>query len=192
MRRDFNAFVRACEKYGRHNLADVARDIESKTEEEVGASLRGLWCPERRACLLSCGRMWAAASCRLRACTGQRRAVPARRLTAPRPACRPGARQVRAYAKVFWERYTEINDHEKVGGGRPGLPCCPAAACGLPQLLGSPHVCLAPWLSLLALRQHSAPRTIPPTRAPPPAPPLRSTSRTLSAASSASSGSRTS
>ncbi|KAL4447228.1 hypothetical protein ABPG77_007261 [Micractinium sp. CCAP 211/92] len=54
MRRDFNAFVRACEKYGRHNLADIARDIESKTEEEV-----------------------------------------------------------RAYAKVFWERYTEINDHEK-------------------------------------------------------------------------------
>lgn len=36
MRRDFNAFVRACEKYGRHNLADIARDIESKTEEEVG------------------------------------------------------------------------------------------------------------------------------------------------------------
>ncbi|KAL4443678.1 hypothetical protein ABPG75_011415 [Micractinium tetrahymenae] len=54
MRRDFNAFVRACEKYGRHNLADIARDIESKNEEEV-----------------------------------------------------------RAYAKVFWERYTEINDHEK-------------------------------------------------------------------------------
>ena len=22
---------------------------------------------------------------------------------------------MRAYAKVFWERYTEINDHEKVG-----------------------------------------------------------------------------
>ncbi|PSC72801.1 chromatin-remodeling complex ATPase chain [Micractinium conductrix] len=54
MRRDFNAFVRACEKYGRHALADIARDIETKTEEEV-----------------------------------------------------------RAYAKVFWERYTEINDHEK-------------------------------------------------------------------------------
>lgn len=54
MRRDFNAFVRACEKYGRHNLPDVAREIESKSEEEV-----------------------------------------------------------RAYAKVFWERYTEINDHEK-------------------------------------------------------------------------------
>ena len=36
MRRDFNAFVRACEKYGRHALADVAREIESKTEEEVG------------------------------------------------------------------------------------------------------------------------------------------------------------
>jgi hypothetical protein len=35
MRRDFNAFVRACEKYGRHNLADIARDIETKTEEEV-------------------------------------------------------------------------------------------------------------------------------------------------------------
>ncbi|EFN58004.1 hypothetical protein CHLNCDRAFT_34395 [Chlorella variabilis] len=54
MRRDFNAFVRACEKYGRASLADIARDIETKSEEEV-----------------------------------------------------------RAYAKVFWERYTEINDHEK-------------------------------------------------------------------------------
>ena len=40
MRRDFNAFVRACEKYGRHALADIARDIETKTEEEVrGPSL---------------------------------------------------------------------------------------------------------------------------------------------------------
>ena len=27
----------------------------------------------------------------------------------------PHRRQVRAYAKVFWERYAEINDHEKVG-----------------------------------------------------------------------------
>jgi SWI/SNF-related matrix-associated actin-dependent regulator of chromatin subfamily A member 5 len=54
MRRDFNAFVRACEKYGRHALSDIAREIESKTEEEV-----------------------------------------------------------RAYAMVFWERYAEINDHEK-------------------------------------------------------------------------------
>lgn len=41
MRRDFNAFVRACEKYGRHNLADIARDIESKTEEEVGSGVAG-------------------------------------------------------------------------------------------------------------------------------------------------------
>ena len=35
MRRDFNAFVRACEKYGRASLADIARDIETKSEEEV-------------------------------------------------------------------------------------------------------------------------------------------------------------
>ncbi|KAL4858477.1 ISWI chromatin-remodeling complex ATPase [Chlorella vulgaris] len=54
MRRDFNLFVRACERHGRHNLAEVAREIESKTEEEV-----------------------------------------------------------RAYAEVFWARYTEINDYEK-------------------------------------------------------------------------------
>lgn len=38
MRRDFNLFVRACERHGRHNLAEVAREIESKTEEEVGAA----------------------------------------------------------------------------------------------------------------------------------------------------------
>ena len=36
MRRDFNAFVRACEKYGRAALADIARDVENKSEEEVG------------------------------------------------------------------------------------------------------------------------------------------------------------
>jgi hypothetical protein len=35
MRRDFNAFVRACEKYGRAALADIARDVENKSEEEV-------------------------------------------------------------------------------------------------------------------------------------------------------------
>ena len=40
MRRDFNAFVRACEKYGRNKLAEIAADIETKTEEEVRRGVR--------------------------------------------------------------------------------------------------------------------------------------------------------
>uniref|UniRef100_A0A7N0U8U4 Uncharacterized protein n=1 Tax=Kalanchoe fedtschenkoi TaxID=63787 RepID=A0A7N0U8U4_KALFE len=34
-RRDFNAFIRACEKYGRKDLKSIASEIEGKTEEEV-------------------------------------------------------------------------------------------------------------------------------------------------------------
>ncbi len=45
-RREFNAFVRACEKYGRAAVADVAREIEGKTEDEVcvRVCVRGLGC----------------------------------------------------------------------------------------------------------------------------------------------------
>eukprot|EP01024_Parvocaulis_polyphysoides_P043035 TRINITY_DN3928_c0_g4_i1.p1 TRINITY_DN3928_c0_g4~~TRINITY_DN3928_c0_g4_i1.p1 ORF type:complete len:714 (+),score=99.52 TRINITY_DN3928_c0_g4_i1:319-2460(+) len=34
-RRDFNAFIRACEKHGRHALDDICTEIEGKTEAEV-------------------------------------------------------------------------------------------------------------------------------------------------------------
>lgn len=34
-RRDFNAFIRACEKYGRNDIKSIATEIEGKTEEEV-------------------------------------------------------------------------------------------------------------------------------------------------------------
>ncbi|XP_024528171.1 ISWI chromatin-remodeling complex ATPase CHR11 [Selaginella moellendorffii] len=34
-RRDFNAFVRGCEKYGRFDFASIANEMEGKTEEEV-------------------------------------------------------------------------------------------------------------------------------------------------------------
>jgi SWI/SNF-related matrix-associated actin-dependent regulator of chromatin subfamily A member 5 len=34
-RRDFAAFVRACEKHGRGALDLIARDVEGKSEEEV-------------------------------------------------------------------------------------------------------------------------------------------------------------
>ncbi|KAJ4820885.1 chromatin-remodeling protein 11 [Rhynchospora pubera] len=34
-RRDFNAFVRACEKYGRNDIKSIATEVEGKTEEEV-------------------------------------------------------------------------------------------------------------------------------------------------------------
>ncbi|XP_073136820.1 probable chromatin-remodeling complex ATPase chain [Henckelia pumila] len=54
-RRDFNAFIRACEKYGRNDIPSIASEMEGKTEEEV----------ER-------------------------------------------------YAKVFKERYKELNDYDKI------------------------------------------------------------------------------
>ncbi|XP_057416837.1 ISWI chromatin-remodeling complex ATPase CHR17-like [Lotus japonicus] len=34
-RKDFNAFIRACEKYGRNDIQSIASEIEGKTEEEV-------------------------------------------------------------------------------------------------------------------------------------------------------------
>ncbi|KAI3459296.1 hypothetical protein Pfo_015959 [Paulownia fortunei] len=35
-RRDFNSFIRACEKYGRNDIRGIASEMEGKTEEEVG------------------------------------------------------------------------------------------------------------------------------------------------------------
>ncbi|KAF5752224.1 putative chromatin-remodeling complex ATPase chain-like [Tripterygium wilfordii] len=34
-RRDFNTFIRACEKYGRNDIKSIATEMEGKTEEEV-------------------------------------------------------------------------------------------------------------------------------------------------------------
>uniref|UniRef100_A0A0E0JIV8 Chromatin-remodeling complex ATPase n=1 Tax=Oryza punctata TaxID=4537 RepID=A0A0E0JIV8_ORYPU len=34
-RRDFNTFIRACEKYGRNDIRSIAAEMEGKTEEEV-------------------------------------------------------------------------------------------------------------------------------------------------------------
>ena len=34
-KRDFNQFVKACEKYGRDDVDNVAHEIEGKTPEEV-------------------------------------------------------------------------------------------------------------------------------------------------------------
>ena len=42
-RRDFNAFVRACERYGREALEDIAREVEGKTVEEVEEYSRVFW-----------------------------------------------------------------------------------------------------------------------------------------------------
>ena len=53
-KRDFNAFIRACEQSGRTEIASIAEAIEGKTEAEV-----------------------------------------------------------RAYSEVFWERYSELDDHER-------------------------------------------------------------------------------
>eukprot|EP00898_Chlorokybus_atmophyticus_P006003 jgi/Chlat1/6403/Chrsp45S05917 len=54
-RRDFNAFVRACEKYGRQDIPAIAKEVESKSEQEV-----------------------------------------------------------REYSQVFWKRYKELNDWERI------------------------------------------------------------------------------
>lgn len=54
-RRDFVAFVRACEKYGRDDLESIASEVDGKTEEEVDR-----------------------------------------------------------YSKVFWSRYSTLNDHERI------------------------------------------------------------------------------
>lgn len=42
-RRDFNAFVRACEKYGRNALDDIAREVDGKSEEEVRSYAQVFW-----------------------------------------------------------------------------------------------------------------------------------------------------
>lgn len=34
-RRDFTSFVRACERFGRHAIPEITKEIEGKTEEEV-------------------------------------------------------------------------------------------------------------------------------------------------------------
>ena len=54
-KKDFTAFVKACERFGRDKLADIAGDVEGKTLDEV-----------------------------------------------------------KKYSKVFWARYQEIADHEKI------------------------------------------------------------------------------
>lgn len=42
-RRDFNAFVRAAEKYGRDALSSIAAEVEGKSEEEVRAYSKVFW-----------------------------------------------------------------------------------------------------------------------------------------------------
>jgi len=42
-RRDFNAFVRACEKWGRKDLAKICIEVEGKTEEEIKNYSKAFW-----------------------------------------------------------------------------------------------------------------------------------------------------
>ena len=42
-RRDFNAFVRAAEKHGRKNVAQIATEVEGKTETEVRQYSEEFW-----------------------------------------------------------------------------------------------------------------------------------------------------
>lgn len=42
-RRDYNAFVRACEKYGRSAISSIAQEIEGKSEDEVASYSKVFW-----------------------------------------------------------------------------------------------------------------------------------------------------
>jgi len=42
-RRDFNAFIKSCEKHGRKNLEEIALEVEGKTLEEVTAYSKVFW-----------------------------------------------------------------------------------------------------------------------------------------------------
>lgn len=259
MRRDFNAFVRACEKYGRQNLADIAREIESKTEEEVGAGRsaklcgRGGWSapalvPDTgRHCARESKSRWVWPSVDGRAVgllprsTHSSDCCPTLPLHPPHAEMfslvPPGAclchvllgalhmgalctflspsahlpltfhlyHQVRAYAKVFWERYAEINDHEKVRWVALRRMLWLSVAVGITIYRRQP-ACIHPPVPQTPVSvmpqyifsidrgeqrthlyfSHSPAHTACTLLL------YRSTSRTLSAASSASSGSRTS
>ena len=44
-RRDFNAFVKAAEKYGRTALTDISAEVDGKSEEDVSAfPCDASWC----------------------------------------------------------------------------------------------------------------------------------------------------
>jgi len=42
-RRDFNSFVKACERFGRDNIEDIAKSIEGKSVEQVAEYSRTFW-----------------------------------------------------------------------------------------------------------------------------------------------------
>lgn len=42
-KRDFQAFIRGCEKYGRENLNDILTEVETKTMEELKAYAAAFW-----------------------------------------------------------------------------------------------------------------------------------------------------
>jgi len=42
-KRDFAAFIRGCERYGRDSLPEVAKEVEGKTEDEVRAYSKTFW-----------------------------------------------------------------------------------------------------------------------------------------------------
>ena len=42
-KREFNQFIKACEKYGRDDLDNICQDVEGKTPEEVRAYAAVFW-----------------------------------------------------------------------------------------------------------------------------------------------------
>jgi hypothetical protein len=93
-KRDFNQFVKACEKYGRDDVDNVAHEIEGKTPEEVLHSYSVNFVQRTK---LVC----------FRSLVRNSRSLPPLFI----PVC---FLKVRSYYEVFWERKEELQDLEKI------------------------------------------------------------------------------
>lgn len=80
-RREFQQFVKANEKYGRHDLENIAKEIDTKTPAEV--SFWWLFLELKHFFLFVCFLIFSNF-------------------------------QVEEYAKLFWERFEDLTDHERI------------------------------------------------------------------------------
>lgn len=126
-RRDFSAFCRACEKYGREQLASIAAEIEGKTEEEVGKGLGAVVvCP----CLVLVACM----------CVCLGKGCGARSHTAALASCHA------VHCLLMWP--CRMDGHEQQGAGQGAAVATTCSRCSPQAFLHTsltyrpPHVCL--------------------------------------------------
>ncbi|CAI5467210.1 unnamed protein product [Closterium sp. Yama58-4] len=102
-RKDFNQFLRLCEKYGRADVASIAAEMEGKTEAEVREYAAVFW---ERCTELNDVEGKTEAEVREYAAVFWERCTEMNDVEGKTEA------EVREYAAVFWERCTELNDVE--------------------------------------------------------------------------------